>query len=73
MHYIGHISFFDLNCKFAHNMHMLCWWRCWIGRAIRWRSCFHYAHTREEGGFSRALGKAGCWRLTCVQIDFLST
>lgn len=30
MHYSGHIPFYDLDCKFAHNMHMhmLCWRGC---------------------------------------------
>lgn len=63
--------FFDLDCKFTHNMHIgmlvsLNRTGCWKGAMLH--SCTHKGKREASAG---TLGKAGCWRLTCVRIDFL--
>jgi hypothetical protein len=63
----------DLACKLTPSMYIPCLGRCWTDR--NWKEAIaSFVCALGKGEVSvRASGKAGCWRLTCVQIDFLLT
>lgn len=63
----------DKACKLIPDLHIQCLGRCWTDGD--WKeaiAAFVWTLGKREVSV-RASGKAGCWRLTCVQIEFVLT